>query len=54
MENIHVVAIKQGNPVRIQSITYEQRQLSTEYMRRSIDELMSGLLCTRAYNNRQN
>lgn len=52
--NIHMVAIKQGYPVRIQSITYEQGQSPTKHICSPVDELMGALLRTRTYNNGQN
>jgi hypothetical protein len=52
--NGHMVTIKQSNPVGIQSITYEQRHLSTKDICRTIDQFSGAFLRSWAHNNSQN
>lgn len=51
--NAHMITFKQSYPVGIQSITYEQRQLSTKHVCSSVDELIRTLLGAGAHNHSQ-
>jgi hypothetical protein len=48
-----MVAIKQGHPVTIQSITDKQRHLPIKDIGRALDQFRSALLASRTHDHRQ-
>lgn len=53
MGNDYMIAVKQGDPISIQPITYEQRKLSTKHVCRSLDESIRTALGTCSHNDSQ-
>lgn len=51
--NGYMIAFKQGDPIRIQPIAYEQRKLPTKHVGSSLDELICTVLGTRSHNHSQ-